>query len=175
MKQLVISIVLLMAFAAAGAQSATHFPQLFIGHWKGTLEWYADSVAPKTVNMELHIQPSRDSANQYTWHIVYGKATEDSRPYLLKPVDVSKGHWVIDEVNGIVLDQYWKGGKFTGAFTVGKSTIVNSYWIENGALHLEFFSYPTKPLATTGHGTEDSPRVDSYQIRSYQKAILRKE
>ena len=125
--------------------------------------------------MELHIQPSKDSLYQFTWHIIYGKPSEDSRPYILKAVDTVKGHWVIDERNGIMLDQYWKGGKFSGAFTVGGTTILNSYWLENGNLHMEFYSYPAKAKTTTGNGTEESPKVDSYHIKSYQQAVLRKK
>ena len=83
-------------------------------------------------------------------------------------------HWVIDEMNGIVLDQYWVANKFCGAFTVQNSTIINNYWIENGKLIVEFYSLSAKPVTTTGHGTEESPSVDSYKIGSYQKAILSK-
>ena len=67
--------------------------------------------------MELRIQPS-DSAHRFSWQIIYGNANEDNRPYTLIAKDSSKGHWVIDEHNGIVLDQYWIAGKFCGAFTV---------------------------------------------------------
>jgi hypothetical protein len=159
----------------AAAQQAAPFPQSFIGNWKGTLSWYDSTPIPKKIVMELRIQPSKDTAGQYTWNIIYGKPSDDNRPYFLKPVDTAKGHWVVDEMNGIILDQYWKGGKFSGAFTVGGKTIVNSYWLENGNLIAEFIAYPAKPLATTGLGTEDSPKVDSYAIRSYQKAVLKKE
>jgi hypothetical protein len=150
------------------------FPQSFMGHWQGTLYWYpAGKPEPQTVTMELHIQPA-DSAAQYTWQIVYGKVTDDNRPYVLKVADSAKGHWVIDEKNGIILDGYWVGQRFCGAFTVQGNTILDSYWIENGQLHVEFFSYKQTPVATTGSGTEDSPKVDSYRIGSYQKAVLTK-
>lgn len=176
MKQLLAIISILLTGTATTAQHAPNFPTDFIGHWYGTLHWYTEgSAEPKPINMELHIQPSKDSTGHYTWHIIYGKATEDNRPYLLKPIDSTKGHWIIDEVNGILIDQYWKGGKLSGAFTVGGTSILNTYWIEKGQLALEFFSYPARPLATTGLGTEDSPKVDSYHIRSYQKALLSKK
>lgn len=176
MKQLLVIIGILLTGTTTIAQDSAKFPASFIGHWQGTLNWYTEGTdEPKLINMELHIQPSKDTSGQYTWHIIYGKATEDNRPYLLKAIDSAKGHWIIDEVNGILLDQYWKGGKFAGAFTVGGTTIINSYWLEKGQLHLEFFSHPAKPLATTGLGTEDSPKVDSYHIRSYQKAVLNKK
>ena len=81
---------------------------------------------------------------------------------------------MIDENNGIVLDQYWIGNKFCGAFTVMGNTIVNNYWMENDKLMVEFYGIGAKPIATTGKGTEESPAVDSYKIGSYQKAILQR-
>jgi len=121
--------------------------------------------------MELRIQPG-DSTGNYTWHLIYGTAKEDSRPYLLKVKGIIKGHWVIDELNGIVLDQYWICNKLCGAFTVMGNTIVNNYWMENDKLMVEFYSMGAKPIATTGNGTEESPSVDSYNVGSYQKAVL---
>lgn len=176
MKHAFITLILFLTVVTSFAQNKHSFPKDFIGHWQGTLQWYSQGAdTARTVNMELDIKPHPDSAGQYTWHIVYGQPGQDSRPYVLKPIDAAKGHWVIDEINGIILDQYWIGGKFAGAFTVGTVTIVNSYWIENGQLQVEFYAYPPKPLATTGKGTEESPKVDSYQIRSYQRAVLSKK
>jgi hypothetical protein len=148
------------------------FPASWLGNWKGELEWYKTGKAePQKVNMELRIAAG-DSAGNYTWQIIYGAAGEDNRPYLLKLKDAAKNHWVIDELNGIVLDQFWVGNKFCGAFTVMGNTIVNNYWMEKGSMHVEFFSYAAKPVATTGKDTEQSPKVDSYRMGSYQKAVL---
>jgi hypothetical protein len=162
---------------AQGAKKRTvrakiSFPQSFTGHWEGTLYWYpTGKPQPQTVNMELHIQPA-DTPGHYTWQIVYGKAADDNRPYILKPVDTAKGHWVIDEKNGIVLDSYWVGQRFCGAFTVQGNTILDSYWLEGDTLHAEFFSYKQEQVRTSGHGTDESPKVDSYRIGSYQKAVM---
>ena len=112
----------------------------------------------------------RDSS--YTWQLIYGSKEEDYRPYILKPVNKEEGHWVIDELSGIVLNQFWTGNKFSGAFTVQKSTIINSYWIENDKMFVEFYNIGAKPLITTGKGTEEVPFVDSYKLGSYQKAVL---
>lgn len=176
MKCCTLILAFILTIVSVNAQQPSPFPGSFIGHWYGTLNWYPDGAStPRIVDMELHIQPSKDSINQFTWHIIYGKPSEDSRPYLLKASDIAKGHWLIDEMNGIVLDQYWKGGKFAGAFTVAGNTILNSYWLDNDELHLEFFAYPVKAIASTGNGTEASPNVDSYHIRSYQQAILKRK
>jgi hypothetical protein len=165
-----IAFVLLVNIAVV-AQSSS-FPVSWIGNWKGELNWYRPGKAePQKVNMELRIQKA-DSVDTYTWQLIYGSKEEDYRPYILRPVDKTKGHWVIDELSGIILDQFWLGNKFSGAFTVQHSTIMNSYWMENDKLYVEFFNVSSKPMVTTGKGTEEVPFVDSYKLGSYQKAML---
>ena len=74
----------------------------FLGCWEGTLYWHQPGKkAPQTVKMQLIIQPT-DTANVYTWQIIYGDKNQDNRPYLLRPVDTAKGHWQVDERNGIL-------------------------------------------------------------------------
>lgn len=148
------------------------FPETWEGNWKGQLQWFqAGNDTARKVNMELRIHKT-DSAGVWTWQIIYGSETEDNRPYKLMRRDAAGVHWVIDENSGIVLDQYWVANKFCGAFTVMSSTIFNSYWMENGKLVVEFYSVSAKPVATTGKGNEDVPFVDSYGVKSYQKAVL---
>lgn len=167
--------VLILSFSLAPAAQSSSFPESWTGNWKGELQWFkAGKADPQKVNMELHIRPA-DSAGQFTWQIVYGKTSEDNRPYILKPKDAATGHWVIDERNGIVLDQFWVGNKFCGAFTIQGATIVNSYWIEADKLLVEFFSISAKPLGITGNGTDDSPKVDTYKVGSYQRAVLTRQ
>lgn len=151
------------------------FPQSWCGNWKGELLWYPGAgKEPKAVNMELRIAAT-DSAHLFSWQMIYGNAAADNRPYMLVAKDTAKGHWVIDEKNGIVLDQYWIAGRLSGAFTVQQSTIINHYWMQDGQLHVEFCTIGAKPIATTGKGNDESPLVDSYQVRGYQKAVLRRE
>lgn len=161
---------LLLPFFSSAQQGV--FPQGWTGNWKGELSWFTlPGEKARQVNMELRIHPT-DSVHRFSWQIIYGNAGEDNRPYTLIAKDTSKGHWVIDENNGIVLDQYWVAGKFCGAFTVMNSTIINNYWMEEGKLHIEFYSLSAKPVRTTGQGDQDSPFVNSYQVKSYQKAVL---
>ena len=134
----------------SGTSQSTTFPQSWVGNWKGELEWYkTGQTEPQKVNMELRIQP-RDIQGTFTWQIIYGSATEDNRPYTLIAKDSTNTHWVIDENNGIVLDQYWVGNKFCGAFKVKGNTIVNNYWIEDSKLMIEFYNIGAKPINTTG-------------------------
>lgn len=155
-----------------GATAQQGFPASFAGHWQGEVSWWRPGAAePRKFTMQLLIEPV-DTANYYTWKIVYGDKGEDTRPYELKPVNTDTGHWVVDEKNGILLDQYVIGGKLFCVFKVGGSTIVNSYGLEGDTLQVEFVSYPAKAVRTSGAGTEESPTVESYAVRSYQKGIL---
>ena len=171
MNYFLLACIVLLSSVAAGAQ---RFPHAFTGHWQGQLHWYKPgSTTPQVVPMQLVVQPA-DTAGHFTWQLMYGAGGKDNRPYLLKPVDTARGHWVIDERNGIVLDSYWIGNQFSSAFTVGGTTIVNNFSLQGDSLLVEFRSFGAKPIAITGGTEKEVPPVDSYNMRSYQKAILQK-
>lgn len=150
------------------------FPQGWEGDWKGELYWYTTGhSAPQKVIMELRVHPSGTDGT-WDWQIRYGTAAGDSRPYKLIRKDSSGVHWIIDEQNGIILDQYLLAGKLCGAFTVQSSTIINSYTLEQDQLQVEFYTVSAGPVATTGEGTKDTPQVMSYRIKGYQKALLKR-
>lgn len=153
--------------------NATTFPHTFIGNWKGKMQWMVAGKPSQTFSMQLRIQPA-DTAGQYTWQIIYGDDNKDNRPYILKPVDTAKGHWIVDENDGILLDSYVHGNAVHGAFTVQGNTIVDNYKVENGKMYVEFFSIKLSDKKQSGKGTEETPFVDSYRISSYQTGILTK-
>jgi len=124
--------------------------------------------------MQLKIRPSANEG-QYEWHISYGDSSRDERPYLLKPADdLHSDHWVIDERNGIILDNYIAGNCLQGSFTVLNNTIINNYCIENGQMNVQFFAIKLGDKKTSGKGTDESPTVDSYRMTGYQYGMLEK-
>lgn len=154
---------------------AQQFPGSFLGHWQGELSWYKQgSQEPKKVKMQLVIRPA-DTIGQYTWQLIYGENNKDNRPYLLKPVDTIKGHWMVDERDGILLDHYWIANRLIASFTVEKTTIVNSFRLEGDSLIAEFYSIGAAPVRTSGGKDKDTPIVNSYPVGGYQYAVLRKE
>lgn len=159
----------------ASAQSATSngFPAAFVGHWKGNMQWRMAGKADQQFLMQLIIQPA-DTVGQYTWQIIYGDQGADNRPYLIKPVDTAKGHWIVDERDGILLDSYVFGNALTGAFTVQGNTIVDNYVVEGNQMRVEFFSIKLSQQNTSGKGTEDVPSVISYRVGSYQTGVLQR-
>jgi hypothetical protein len=151
----------------------------FIGNWKGRLQWIVAGKPTQEFTMQLRIQPA-DTAGQYTWQIIYGDDNKDNRPYILKPVDTAKGHWVVDERDGIILDSYLHGNCMHGAFSVMGNTIVDNYCVETDTaghyrMKVEFFSIKLDDKKQSGKGTEDVPTVLSYRVASYQTGILTKQ
>jgi hypothetical protein len=149
------------------------FPKNFIGNWVGTMQWMVAGKPTQNFKMQLHIQPT-DSVGQYTWQIIYGDKEQDNRPYILKPVDSAKQHWMVDELNGIILDTYIHGNCAHGAFTVQGNTIVDNYCVDGNRMLVEFLSVKLGEKKQSGNNTPDSPNVDSYRIASYQKGTLKR-
>lgn len=149
------------------------FPTCFIGNWKGKLQWMVAGKPTREFMMQLNIQPTA-TTGEFTWQIIYGEANDDNRPYILRSVDTTKGHWVIDENDGILLDGYVHGNSMHSAFTVQDNTIVNNYKIEEGRMQVEFFSVQLNDKNISGKGTEETPLVSSYKISGYQTGVLLK-
>ncbi len=155
--------------------SQTTFPDDFLGNWKGIMNWYSIQKAGlQQVPMELHVHASGDSTEQYSWQIIYGEDRKDQRPYTLKPAGSGRGHWVIDENNGILLDHYWLGSVFSGVFSIDNSTVLSSFRIEDDQLIVEFFGFKTPAVSISGGKSPEVPKVESYQMGSYQRGVLRK-
>ena len=129
----------LVKIGNAQLNKPVNFPQSFIGKWKGKLQWMVAGKPTQTFTMQLNVLPT-DTANQYTWQIIYGDAGKDNRPYILKPIDTAKGHWIVDERDGIMLDSYVHDNSIKGAFTVQGNTIVDNYTVVGNKMNVEFFS-----------------------------------
>lgn len=171
--KLIITILFCFAASVAFSQASNSFPASFIGTWKGKLQWIRAGMPTEEFSMQLRIQRA-DTAGQFTWQINYGEDNKDIRPYLLKAIDTAKGHWVIDETDGIILDSYLHGNCLQGAFTVNNNTIVDNYCIADGKMNVEFFSIRLGDKKESGKGTADVPTVTSYRIGSYQVGKLSK-
>ena len=155
----------------SGNFSISDFPKKWVGKWKGTLHWYQGVVEREPVAMELHISPL-DSADHYSWRMIYGSQQSDVRPYILKPFNKEKGHWLIDEKNSIVLDHFLVGDRFSSSFTVQGNTLINNTWLSGDSLIVEFYNMQEKPIAISGGGDSTIPKVKSYGIRTFQRAVL---
>lgn len=162
MKKICVSLFILFSLNVI----AQKFPDAYVGYWRGDLKIYKGATVVQTVKFGLDVFPA--DSGRYDWIITYGDSGQDRRPYTLIPVDTAKGHWAIDEGNGIVIDMYVTGNKVTSLFSVMGSVIQISYWKEGDELVMELFAYPEKEESQTGNGTEDSPSVKVWKFSGYQ-------
>jgi hypothetical protein len=159
--------------AAKTAAVIPQFPKDYIGNWSGVLEIYSPKGKVQEVPMQLNIQPLKDSTStQYSWEIIYGEKAKDHRPYRLVPVDAEKGHWLVDENDGIQLDCFYLGGTLYSQFSVQGNMLTCTDRLDGDRLYYEITTSKTQALKTTGGTSSDVPPVDSYKIPSTQRAVL---
>lgn len=165
----------LNAFTQLDEAQIYRFPEDWVGNWAGKLYIHSPKRAePMEIDMQLNIQPA-DSADQWTWEIIYKTdSTTDKRPYLLKPIDRKIGHYVIDELNDIILDGYQRGNSFYSRFEVQKNLIEITYHYYGKELVFELLSGKNENPNLTGGTSEDIPEVKSYPVSVGQRAFLRR-
>lgn len=173
------SFFLLNAIMYAGVFSCAaidSFPTEWYGNWKGKMEIINHKGKVQEVPMALEIHPT-DTAGVFKWHIVYGEdRAAGLRPYLLRTIDATKGHYQTDELNGIKMDTYLLGKKMICTFIVKESMITTIE--ENHGHYITWDLYAAKANTTNTSsdtpGSESIPIVTSIPITTNQKAILYK-
>ncbi len=160
---------LTILFAAAGFAQPTIKASDLEGSWKGSLIINRpDRAKPTEVEMRLNIVPLT-GVKGYHYQLVYPK--QAPRNYKLLPVDEEKGHWQIDEQNGIKLDAFWTGSGFTSCFSVGGNLLISSEKLEGKRLIWTCEIFEEKILANTG-GINGGPAVLTRRLISTQKAEM---
>ncbi len=153
------------------------FPKDWEGKWAGELKIFANTGLKQTLPMELHILPI-DTADAWTWTIFYGEnKVTGKRDYLLKPKDVEKGIYQVDEQNSILLDAYLFDGKLFERFEVMGNLLTTTTELRGNNLVWEIISGSLLNTTSSGNtiqGTDTIPEVKSYPINVMQRAYLSK-
>jgi hypothetical protein len=158
---------------ANSARAQFRFPEDWQGVWRGSCSNTGpggkQTYAP--VQMNLTILPQ--NSQRWQWKIEYISGEKQVRDYLLKPVDAAKGHWLIDENNGILLDNFSiHGGLVLEAFTVGQTLIHGRHQrLDGNLLKVELSSYNLQGVRKSG--AEPFP-VSSLTLLSLQDCDLKR-
>lgn len=165
---------LIVLVSTASAQS---FPQSWQGTWRGTLQIHNAKGVAQTVPMAVEIAPTADSL-RWRFALIYGEDTaKGRRAYDLLIVDRAKGHYVTDENNGILLDDYFLDGRLLSQFTVQGTRLVSSFERRGDELIFEIISGKDTAVRTSGGqkaAGEDIPPVQSFPIGTWHRAVLRR-
>jgi hypothetical protein len=152
------------------------FPEEWLGIWEGTLNIYNHQNILQSIPMTLE-NLRTDTTDIYQWVIIYGEdKIKGKRDYILKTKDKSKGHYVVDEKNGILLDAYVLENKLISHFEVMGNQLTSIYERQEEKMVFEIIVNKSVPSLVSGNikseGQEDIPEVKSYPIIGYQKAVL---
>jgi len=154
------------------------FPDDWLGHWSGDLKIYGTDGIKQTVPMSLDLSET-DSTGIYTWAIIYGSdSTAQRRDYELREVDHSKGHYLIDEKNGIFLDAFHIHNELSSIFAVMGNTLLTSYKIEEEEMIFSVKVFASEAIRITGDTLIDNqeiPKVSSFKHTVNQVARLKKK
>jgi len=154
------------------------FPDDWLGNWSGELNIFTVNGLKQTLPMALDLSTT-DTSGIYTWAIIYGHdSIAQRRDYVLKEVDKSLGHYVIDEKNGILIDAYHIHNELSSVFSVMGNTLVNAYRLEGNQLTFTVKIFPSEEIRTSGDTLlldQKIPEVLSFQHTMSQVARLQKK
>lgn len=170
--------VLLTAFsfmmAAHSPAQTDPLPAEWDGVWKGPLAIVSPDGTRQELAMELHVLPVAGGKSK-TWKILYGEgAKQTTRPYTIEPVAGGPGRFLVDEKNGLFIDNHLVGKTIYSQFMVTDSLVTTRFENLGDAIKVELLLFTvTEPRRSklTGGNIE----VSSYRFNSVQVGVLRRE
>jgi hypothetical protein len=154
---------------------AQNIPGDWLGSWYGILEIKNPKGTTYSLNMELHLQKT-DTANNWSYTIVYDDGKQrDERRYNLAKSDSLPGLFIINENNGIILNEVQIGNRMFQRFEVMDNVIYGITTYEKGKITWELISDNQKFSMRSGNGDEDIPYVTTFLPTNYQRAVLTKK
>lgn len=152
---------------------AEKFPQDWAGEWEGRLNIYKRTGKSMDLYMGLNILPI-DSI-RHTFTIIYGEGEKrQERLYEVFQKKGEIGHYIVDEKNSILLDDFLFHNKLFSRFEVEGNLLLVTYEKQGEEILFEVISGKLDPLNETG-GQDSISTVHSYGISVMQKAILRRK
>lgn len=174
MKSLLLLFLLLLNGLWVQAQETLQFPDDFLGIYKGSLQIYTEK-GKQHIPMEFHLTET-DSIGAYNYILVYGEGEKrQERNYTLIEKDKEKGLYIVDENNGIVLDDKVIDNKMYALFEVGENLLTTFITFEKDHMVFEIVFAPKDRKNVTYAEGEDKTKVISYPITTVQRAVLQKQ
>ena len=113
------------------------------GFWQGECQYQE----PGTTSIELipfTIDISPISSTEVTWNMHYYRASGDIvKNYTVRLIDEATGHYVTDENNGILIDEYLRQNKLMSHFEVGKRQITIASELNGNNLSYTAYAFGT--------------------------------
>lgn len=167
-------------------------PDAWFGTWHGPTQIMlasGEAAGHFTMSLEIALAPGQPAGALpvYAWAITYEmEGKKQVRPYLLRVVTDAAGqgqpgHFVLDETNGILVDQFLVGRTMQGHFVVeagGRRAVLNARY-ELGqddagrpAITVEIATYDGNEARRSGAAQNG---VESRRLLRVQRAVLTKQ
>lgn len=174
MKNVLILLISFVCFNLAAQSDSLQFPQDFYGIYKGDLH-ITNARGKQTIQMEFHLNPT-DSIGKYQYMLVYiMDGNRQERKYNLLEKDVTKGEYIVDENNGILLDAKLIDNTIFSLFEVGGNLLTTTERFYKDSMDFEITFANKAQQTKSGTTGEDATEVISYPISVLQKAYLKKQ
>lgn len=160
---------------AEEAEKIYAWPADWLGTWAGSMK--VRSIGSDKVQlypMKLMVAET-DTTGKWAWTLTYGEGEKaDVRPYILIAQDSTNSHFIIDEKNSILLDQYLVGNHFISRFEVNGNLLIMDVRHEGDYLVSQITHGSMENLRKSGEELKDI-EVSAYPIRGIQEAVLHRK
>ena len=150
------------------------FPDNILGSYKGDLV-IKNANGEQTIGMEFHIKAT-DSIGKYDYQIVYiMDGNRQERNYSLIAKDASKGEFIIDENNGILLSAKVYDNRLYSVFEVQGNLLFTIEEFYDDYMIFQIIFSKANEKTESGGKQNQVPSVFSYPVSVSQRAKLIKQ
>ena len=148
-------------------------PAEWEGVWKGTTVSVKADGSREDIPMELHVAAVPGTSRK-TWKILYTEsAGQTTRPYDISPVDREPGRFIVDEKNGLFIDNQLVGKVLYSQFAVTTNLVTTRFEMAGDYVNVEMIMFDLRsPRQSKLSG--GNIEVSSYRFRSVQYGVLKK-
>lgn len=154
------------------------FPDDWLGTYQGKMEMY-NPIKGKYLEVGLKMVISKtDTIDRWRWQMFYDefRGQKITKDYAVFRTDsMPKGHYKLDENNGILLDRTLMGNTFYDCFDIANQGLCSTSRIEGDCIYFEVYSYAKKNQNLSIINIEEKlDTIASYPLQYTQKAVLKR-
>jgi hypothetical protein len=170
-------LIIFLFFISAGSvfsqnEKPVRLLEQWMGTWKGQLEITTSEGKNSEVNMKLDISET-ETPGVWKWVVNYGDTFLGN--YLLRLENSTKGTYILDENNSILLDYFFLDNTFYCTLSTQGSILVSKYQMKNDNILFEVITSSMNSANISDSGADENSIVYSYPVFAIQKAALTKE
>lgn len=177
-RQFFISWILLMSICFVAHANESKLPADWDGVWKGMTVIDKATGTPEQVAMELHVSAIPGS-NSKSWKILYGTGPQQTtRNYEIAPVANQPNHFIIDEKNGLFIDNQLIGNVLYSSFLVNGNLVSTRFELKKDQILVEITMFDSNDARKSKlnqllNGKE--LEVSAYRMKIVQHGVLTRQ